>query len=183
VARGALTFGVDLAPCRVYTVSSFLKSRGGIMSEKIRQVAENRKARHDYFIMERFEAGIELFGTEVKSLRAGKVNLRDSFCTVKDGQLYANGMHVSPYEQGNLFNRDPLRPKRLLMHKREISRLYGRIKQDGFALIPLSLYFKGPYAKLEIGLCKGKKQYDKREAEAARDAKREIDARIKERMR
>ncbi|MDR1735666.1 MAG: SsrA-binding protein SmpB [Oscillospiraceae bacterium] len=153
------------------------------MSEKIRQVAENRKARHDYFIMERFEAGIELFGTEVKSLRAGKVNLRDSFCTVKDGQLYANGMHVSPYEQGNLFNRDPLRPKRLLMHKREISRLYGRIKQDGFALIPLSLYFKGPYAKLEIGLCKGKKQYDKREAEAARDAKREIDARIKERMR
>lgn len=153
------------------------------MSEKIRQVAENRKARHDYYILERYETGIELFGTEVKSLRAGKVNLKDSFCVVKDGQLYATGLHISPYEPGNVFNRDPLRQKRLLMHKREIARLYGSVKQDGLALVPLSLYFKGPYAKLEIGLCKGKKQYDKRDAEASRDAKREIDRHIKERLR
>ena len=146
-----------------------------------KQIAENRKARHDYHIMERFEAGIELFGTEVKSIRAGKVNLKDSFCVVRDGQLYATGLHISPYEAGNQFNRDPMRHKRLLMHKREIARLYGAVKQDGFALIPLNLYFSGPYAKLEIGLCKGKRQYDKREAEAERDAKREMDRQIRER--
>ena len=138
----------------------------------VKQVASNRKAFHDYFVLERFEAGIELFGTEVKSIRAGNVNLEDSFCTFKDGELFARGLHISPYEQGNIFNRDPMRPKRLLMHKREIRKLQARIMQDGVALIPLSLYFKDSRVKLELGLCKGKKLYDKR---AERDAKRSME--------
>ena len=141
----------------------------------VKQVASNRKAFHDYFVLERFEAGIELFGTEVKSIRAGNVNLKDSFCTIKDGELFARGLHISPYEQGNIFNRDPMRPKRLLMHKREIRKLHARIMQDGVALIPLSLYFKDSRVKLELGLCKGKKLYDKREATAKRDAKRSME--------
>ena len=132
---------------------------------------------------DRYEAGIELAGTEVKSIRMGNVNLKDSFCTIKDGQMTLNGMHVSPYEKGNIFNREPRRPRRLLMHKREIMRLYGKVKQDGFSLIPLSVYFKGSRVKVNVGLCKGKKLYDKRQAAAERDAKRQIDRAMKERMR
>ena len=147
----------------------------------VKSIATNRKAFHDYFVLERYEAGIELFGTEVKSIRAGGVNLKDSFCTVKDGELFARGLRISPYEQGNIFNRDPLRPKRLLMHKREIMKLNARVMQDGVALVPLSLYFKDGRVKLELGLCKGKKLHDKRDAEAERSAKRDMDRAIKER--
>ena len=147
----------------------------------VKQVANNKKAYHDYYILDKFEAGVELFGTEVKSIRQGNVNLKDSFCLVKDGELFARGMHVSPYEKGNIFNRDPMRPKRLLMHKREIMRLYARIKQDGLALIPLSVYFKNSRVKLELGLAKGKKLYDKREAAAERSSEREMDRRMKQR--
>ena len=150
-------------------------------AQGIKQVAQNRKAFHDYFVLERYEAGIELFGTEVKSIRAGTVNLKDSFCTVKDGELFARGLHISPYEKGNIFNRDPMRPKRLLMHKREINRLNARIMQDGVALIPLSLYFKDSRVKVELGLCKGKKLHDKRDAASDRDAKREMDRAMKQR--
>ena len=141
----------------------------------VKQIASNRKAFHDYFVLERYEAGIELFGTEVKSIRAGAVNLKDSFCTIKNGELFARGLHISPYEHGNIFNRDPMRQKRLLMHKREIQKLNARVMQDGVALIPLSLYFKDSRVKLELGLCKGKKLHDKRDAEAERDARRDIE--------
>lgn len=140
----------------------------------IKQVATNRKAFHEYFVLERFEAGIELFGTEVKSIRAGTVNLKDSFCTIKNGEIFARGLHISPYEQGNIFNRDPMRPKRLLMHKKEILKLNAKVMQEGVALIPLSLYFKDSRVKLELGLCKGKKLHDKRDAAAEQDAKRDI---------
>ena len=149
----------------------------------VKPVAQNRKAYHDYFIEDRFEAGIELFGTEVKSIRAGNVNLKDSFCTVKDGELFAHGLHISPYEKGNIFNRDPLRPKRLLMHRREIAKLQARTQQDGLTLIPLSLYLKDSRVKVELGLARGKKLYDKREAAARRDADREIDRTMKEKFR
>ncbi len=149
----------------------------------IKQVAKNSKAYHDYFVEDRFEAGIELSGTEVKSIRLGNVNLKDSFCIVKDGELMAHGMHISPYEKGNIFNKDPRRPRRLLMHKREILRLYAKVKQDGYALIPLTVYFKGPRVKVEIGLAKGKKLYDKREDDARKDARREMDRTMKERTR
>jgi len=151
------------------------------VAEGIKQVAANRKAYHDYFIEEKFEAGVQLSGTEVKSIRQGNVNLKDSFCVIKDGEISVLGMHISPYEKGNIFNKDPVRPRKLLMHKREILRLFGRIKQDGYALIPLSVYFKGPRVKLELGLAKGKKLYDKREAAARRDAKRDIDRAMKTR--
>ena len=151
------------------------------MGEAVKVIAKNSKAYHDYFIEEKYEAGIELSGTEVKSIRLGNVNLKDSFCTIKDGQLTLNGMHVSPYEKGNIFNREPRRPRRLLMHKREIMKLFAKIKQDGYTLVPLSLYFKGPRVKVEIGLCKVKKLYDKREAAAKRDAKREMDRALKQR--
>ena len=147
----------------------------------VKPVAQNKKAWHDYFIDEKFEAGIELFGTEVKSIRQGNVNLKDSFCTIKDGEIFVNGMHISPYEKGNIFNRDPVRQRRLLMHKREINRLYGKIKQDGLTVIPLSIYLKNSLVKLEIGLARGKKLYDKRESSAKRDANREMDRAIKER--
>ena len=153
------------------------------MAEAVKQVARNQKAYHDYFIEEKFEAGIELAGTEVKSIRMGNVNLKDSFCLIKDGQLSVLGMHISPYEKGNIFNKDPRRPRRLLMHKREIMRLFARIKQDGYSLIPLSVYFKGPRVKLSLGLARGKKLYDKRESAAKRDAKREMDRAIKSRNR
>ena len=133
------------------------------MAEAVKQVARNQKAYHDYFIEEKFEAGIELAGTEVKSIRMGNVNLKDSFCLIKDGQLSVLGMHISPYEKGNIFNKDPRRPRRLLMHKREIMRLFARIKQDGYSLIPLSVYFKGPRVKLSLGLARGKKLYDKQD--------------------
>ena len=147
----------------------------------LKQVAQNRKAFHEYYVLERFEAGIELFGTEVKSIRAGTINLKESFCTIKDGQLYVRSMHISPYEKGNVFNRDPLRPKRLLMHKREIRKLAARIQQDGLTLIPLSVYFKDGRVKLELGLCQGKKNYDKRDAAAKMSAKRDIERTLKER--
>ncbi len=147
----------------------------------IKQIAQNKKAYHDYFILEKYEAGIELFGTEVKSVRMGGVNLKDSFCVIKNGELFVRGMHISPYEKGNIFNRDPMRLKRLLMHKREINRLYGRTKQEGLTLIPLSLYFKDSRVKVELGLCKGKKLHDKRDSEAKRDADRTIDRTMKER--
>ena len=153
------------------------------MAESVKVVAKNSKAFHDYFIEEKYEAGIELAGTEVKSIRMGNVNLKDSFCIIKDGQLSVHGMHISPYEKGNIFNKDPRRPRRLLMHKREIMRLFGRLKQDGLTLIPLSIYFKGPRVKLELGLARGKKLYDKRESAARRDAKREIDRTMKSRNR
>lgn len=146
---------------------------------EIKKVAQNKKAYHDYFVIETYEAGLELFGTEVKSVREGKVNLKDSWCHVKNGEIFANGMHVSPYEKGNIFNRDPMRPKKLLMHKREIKKLFDLTKQQGYAIIPLSVYFVKGRAKLEIGLCKGKKLYDKREDAAKRDAKRDIDRTLK----
>ena len=153
------------------------------MAEQNRSIAQNRKAFHDYFIDESYEAGIELFGTEVKSLRAGGVNLKDSYCEIDNGELFVHGMHISPYEKGNIFNRDPLRPKKLLMHKREINRLFGLVKREGFTLIPLSLYFKGSRVKMSLGLCRGKKLYDKRDDAAKRDAKREIERNLKSRQR
>ena len=146
----------------------------------VKQIARNKKAYHEYFILEKFEAGVELFGTEVKSVRQGNINLKDAFCTVKDGELFVRGMHISPYEKGNIFNRDPMRQKRLLMHKREIRRLHARIKQDGLALIPLSAYFKDSRVKLELGLARGKKMHDKRETAAAKSSEREMDRRKKE---
>ena len=148
----------------------------------VKQVAANKKAYHEYYILEKYEAGIELFGTEVKSIRQGNINLKEAFCTIKDGELFARGMHISPYEKGNIFNRDPMRPKRLLMHKREIMRLYGRIKQDGLALIPLSVYLKNSRVKLELGLARGKKLHDKRDSAAEKSSAREIDRHLKERM-
>ena len=151
--------------------------------ENTKTIAQNKKAFHDYFVIESMEAGIELCGTEVKSIRNGRVNLKDSWCSIDDGELYIKGMHISPYEQGNIFNRDPMRVRRLLMHKREIMRLFGTVKQDGYSLIPLSLYCKGSKVKVQLGLCKGKKLYDKREDMAARDAKRDMQRAIKERSR
>ncbi len=148
-------------------------------SKGTKTIAENRKARHDYFVLETYEAGIELVGTEVKSIRQGTVNLKDSWCSIDHGEMFVRGMHVSPYEKGNIFNRDPMRVRRLLMHKKEINKLYGTVKQDGLSLIPLKLYFKDSKVKLEVGLCKGKKLYDKRADAAKRDAKREIDRGMK----
>ncbi len=153
------------------------------MAEVIKVVSQNKKAYHEYFVDEKFEAGLELTGTEVKSLRKGAVNLKDSFCRVDNGELMIFGMHISPYEQGNIFNRDPYRTRRLLMHKKEIMRLFGQVGQKGYALIPLSVYFKGKWAKMEIGLCRGKKLYDKREADAERSAKREMERAFKEQNR
>ncbi|MBS7360513.1 MAG: SsrA-binding protein SmpB, partial [Oscillospiraceae bacterium] len=139
-------------------------------------VAQNKKAYHDYFVLETYEAGIELFGTEIKSIRAGKVNLKDSWCNIVNGEMLANGVHISPYEQGNRFNRDPMRPKRLLLHKKQIMKLYGEVKQQGLALIPLSVYFnESGKAKMLVGLCKGKKLFDKRETEAKKSAQRDIE--------
>ncbi|MEI3062737.1 MAG: SsrA-binding protein SmpB [Oscillospiraceae bacterium] len=146
----------------------------------VKEITSNRKAFHEYFVLERFEAGIELAGTEVKSIRAGNVNFKDAFCTIKDGELFVRGMHISPYEHGNIFNKDPVRPRRLLMHKREIVKLNARIMQDGVALIPLSLYFKDSRVKVELGLCKGKKLHDKRDSEAERQTRRDIDRIMKE---
>jgi SsrA-binding protein len=142
-------------------------------------IAVNRKARHDYFVEDTYEAGIALYGTEVKSVRMGQVNLKDSYCRVRDGELYAVGVHISPYEKGNIFNRDPFRARRLLMHKSEILKLYMKTRQDGLTLVPLRLYFKNGRVKAEIGLCRGKKLYDKREAMAQRDEKRENERYVK----
>ena len=148
-----------------------------------KMIAVNREVRHEYFVIEALETGIELVGTEVKRLRNGGVNLKDSWADIDDGELIAKGIHISPYEQGNIFNKDPDRPKRLLMHKREIRKLHDLQKQDGYALIPLSLYFKDSRVKVELGLCKGKKNYDKRDAIAKRDAKREMDRAMREKNR
>lgn len=148
--------------------------------DSIKVIAQNKKARHEYFIIENFEAGIELFGTEVKSVRQGKVNISDSYGSIKNGEVYLLGMNISPYEQGNIFNRDPLREKKLLLHKAQIRKLIGQIKQTGFSLIPLSVYLKGSYVKVDLALCKGKKLYDKRDDIAKRDAKRNMDRAMKE---
>ena len=144
-------------------------------------IAQNKKAYHDYFVDEKYEAGIELFGTEVKSIRNGGINLKDSYCMIEQGELFAVGIHISPYEKGNIFNRDPYRVKRLLMHKKEINKLLGQITQKGFTLVPLSVYFKGSRLKMEIGLCRGKKLYDKRDAAAKKQADRDIERAQKER--
>ena len=146
-------------------------------------IAQNKKAWHDYFVDEKYEAGISLFGTEVKSIRAGGVNLKDSYCTIRAGELYAVGVHINPYEKGNIFNREPLRDKKLLMHKKEILKLHGLVNQKGYTLVPLSLYFSGSNVKVEIGLCRGKKLYDKRDAEAAKESAREIDRRMRDKNR
>ena len=144
-----------------------------------RVIAYNRKARHDYFVDETYEAGLSLFGTEVKSVREGAVNLKDSFCYVKDGEIFAVGLRISPYEKGNIFNREPLREKKLLMHKKEILKLHGLVAQKGFTLVPLSLYFSGAHVKMELGLCRGKKLYDKREDMAKTEAKRAMERTFK----
>lgn len=148
-------------------------------SKGTKTIAENRKARHDYFVLETYEAGIELVGTEVKSIRQGSVNLKDSWCSIDKGELWVKGMHISPYEKGNIFNCDPVRVRKLLMHRREINKLFGTVKQDGLSLIPLSLYFKDSKVKMQLGLCKGKKLYDKRDAAAQKDARREIERNMK----
>lgn len=146
-------------------------------------IAQNKKAYHDYFVEEEYEAGIELSGTEVKSIRAGKVNLKDSYVSLKTGEAFLIGMHISPYEQGNIFNRDPLRSRKLLLHRREINKLMGQTSQQGYTVIPLKLYFKGQYVKILLGLCRGKKDYDKRASIAERDAKRHMARAVKERLR
>ncbi len=153
------------------------------MENEKQVIARNKKAYHDYFVLETYEAGLELYGTEIKSIRQGRVNLKDSWCSFDNGEMFAVGMHVSPYEQGNIFNRDPMRRKRLLLHKKEIEKLFAESQQQGLAVVPLQLYiFKGR-AKLEIGLCKGKKLYDKRAVAAKRASERDIDRALKERMR
>lgn len=152
------------------------------MKESTKTIAQNKKAHHDYFVLESYEAGIELCGTEVKSLRAGRVNLKDSWCNIVDGEIFVNGMHISPYDHGNVFNKYPMRVRRLLMHKKEILKLFGTLQQQGLSLIPISLYFKGSKVKMQVGLCKGKKLYDKRASMAERDAKRNIDRALKERQ-
>ena len=156
-----------------------LEGGAGMAGPGTHTVASNRKAYHDYYIEDRYEAGIELTGTEVKSIRQGKLNLKDSFCHVKNGELFLYGMHISPYEKGNIFNKDPLRTRKLLMHKREILKLSARIQQDGYSLIPLSVYFKNAKVKVELGLARGKKLYDKRASAAERDAKRDMDRAMK----
>ena len=155
------------------------------MAEKVKErvIADNRQARHNYFVLEALEAGIELVGTEVKSIRCGGVNLKDSWCEIQDGQIFVNGMHISPYEKGNIFNRDPRRTRRLLIHKAEIRKLFDKVRQEGLTLIPLKLYYKGSRVKIELGLCKGKKLYDKREDLAKKQSQRDIERAFKESQR
>lgn len=150
------------------------------MSDTIKTIANNKKAYHDYFVEQKYEAGIELKGSEVKSIRAGRVNLKDSWCSIVKGELFVNGLHISIYEQGAAWCKDPLRVRKLLMHKKEIMKLFGQIQQQGYSIIPLSVYFKGNRIKLEIGLCKGKKLYDKRDDMAKKSAKRTIERALKE---
>ena len=157
--------------------------KGYKMAENTKTISENRQARHEYYILESIEAGIELTGTEVKSIRQGGVNLKDSWIAIEDGEAFVKQMHISPYEKGNIFNKDPLRERKLLMHKREIHRLFGQVKQGGLTLVPISMYFKGSRVKIQVGLCKGKKLHDKRDSIAERDAKRTIDRAMKERNR
>lgn len=151
------------------------------MAEKnsIKIISQNKKAYHDYFVEEKYEAGVELFGTEVKSIRAGKVNVKEAYCDIKDGEVFVVGMHISPYEQGNIFNKDPLRPKKLLLHKREILKLFGLVSQKGYTLVPLQVYLSNSRVKIEIGLCRGKKLYDKRDDMARNDAKRDMERAFK----
>ena len=151
------------------------------MAEKnsIKIISQNKKAYHDYFVEEKYEAGVELFGTEVKSIRAGKVNVKEAYCDIKDGEVFVVGMHISPYEQGNVFNKDPLRPKKLLLHKREILKLFGIVSQKGYTLVPLQVYLSNSRVKIEIGLCRGKKLYDKRDDMARNDAKRDMERAFK----
>ena len=150
---------------------------------KFKTISENRKARHDYFILESYEAGIELVGTEVKSLRQGGVNLKDSWCSIEDGEMFIKGMHISPYEKGNIFNRDPLRPKKLLLHRKEIRKLDSLVMKQGFTLVPLELYFKDGRVKVQLGLCKGKKLHDKRDDMARRDSDREIQRALRQKQK
>ena len=145
----------------------------------VKIAAKNQKAYHEYFIEEKFEAGIELSGTEVKSIRLGTLSLKEAWCQIKDGELFIRQMHIAPYEQGNIFNHDPLRTRRLLMHKKQIRELAGRVQRDGYTLIPVELYLKNGRVKVSLALCRGKKNYDKREAIAQRDAKRDIQRAIK----
>lgn len=153
------------------------------MKSSLKTIAQNKIVHREYFVEESYEAGIELCGTEVKSIRNGRVNLKDSWCSVVDGELFVNGMHISPYEQGNIFNKDPMRVRKLLMHKREIMKLYGIVKQTGYSLIPISLYFKDSKVKMQVGLCKGKKLYDKRADMAEKSAKRDMERAVKEQNR
>lgn len=146
-------------------------------------ITQNRAARHEYFVLETYECGIALSGTEIKSIRNGSVNLKESWCDIQNGEMFIYGMHVSPYEKGNIFNKDPFRVRKLLLHKKEINKLFGKVKQDGLTLVPLSLYFKKQYVKVELGLCRGKKLYDKRETAAKNDAKRDIDRALKSQKR
>ena len=146
-------------------------------------ISVNRQARHEYFVLETYEAGLELYGTEIKSIRTGSVNLKEAWADIQNGQVYIYGMHISPYEKGNIFNKDPFRVRRLLLHKKEIVKLSSKIQQDGLTLVPLSLYYKNQYVKVELGLCKGKKLYDKREADAKKNAKRDIDRALKTQSR
>ncbi len=151
--------------------------------ESVKIVANNKKAYHDYFIVDKLEAGIELVGTEVKSIRAGKINLKESWCMIKHGEIFVNGMHISPYEFGNIFNKDPFRVRKLLLHRKEIDKLFGKLKQDGLTIIPLSVYFKGSKVKVEVGLCKGKNLHDKRETLAKKQANRDIERALRERSK
>ena len=162
-------------------ITQTAKEVSKLEKENVKVMARNREAYHEYFVEEEMEAGIELVGTEVKSIRAGTLNLKDAWCGIKDGQLLLNQMHISPYDHGNRFNVDSRRVRRLLMHRREIMRLLGKVKQDGYSLIPLSVYLKGGRVKVKVGLCKGKKLYDKRQAAAEKDAKRQMERAIKER--
>lgn len=147
--------------------------------EKI--ISVNKKAYHEYFVIESHEAGLELFGTEVKSIRGGSASLKEAYCEIVRGEMFVHGMHVAPYEKGNIFNRDPLRSRKLLLHRQEINQLYAEVKKQGFTLIPLRVYLKNGRVKVEVGLCRGKKLYDKRDDAARRDAKRQIDRSLKER--
>jgi SsrA-binding protein len=147
--------------------------------ENIKIAAQNKKAYHDYFVEDTYEAGIELFGTEVKSIRAGTVNMKDSYCNIEKGEMYMTGVHISPYEKGNVFNKNPLRERRLLLHKKEIMKLFGLVGKEGYTLVPLKMYFKGSRVKVEVGLCKGKKLYDKRDSLAKKEANRDIDRAMK----
>lgn len=151
------------------------------MAENIKQIANNKKAYHDYFVLEEYEAGVELFGTEVKSLRLGQCSIKESWVNIHNGEIFANGMHINPYEKGNIFNKDPMRVKKLLMHKTEIRKLGSKLQEKGLTLIPLSVYFKGSLVKVKIGLCKGKKLYDKRETIAKKDQKRDLEREMKNR--
>ena len=157
----------------IWTGDEKMRSKG------IKTIAENRQARHEYFVLETYEAGMELVGTEVKSIRQGSVNLKDAWCSIDKGELFVRGMHISPYEKGNVFNRDPMREKKLLMHKKEILKLFNLVSRDRHTLVPLSLYFSGSRLKVEAGLCRGKKLYDKRDTDAKKQAKREIERNTK----